>query len=353
MAYGLSQTTPTAATWNNSGQYYTFSSGDSVSSTQINSNFSQLFNQLQNSASQLATILGGTLTSSGALNLNAGGTNQNITLTPSGSGYTVLNGSVGIGTSSPTSSALLNLQSTTQGFLPPVMTYAQKNAISSPATGLQVVETPIGGTTITVTGTGGSGTSTVPSAALWVYNGNSWVTPGPVLLAKYTAAGGETAIALSNIPQTFNHLRVRMIAAGNNTPSLILQIGSDTTGAHYISNQIIMNNDGSPQSGTINYDGGIFCGALSSDAHAPSDFTAQLPLYAVNGSFYKTSTCVGGEVMSEASNNTGTYQTVYLGTGYNSGAYPGNSPITSLTITTSNGTTTFTANSVFLLYGEM
>jgi hypothetical protein len=103
MAYGLSQTTPTASTWSNSGQYYTFSSGDPVSSTQINSNFSQLFNQLQNSAAQLATILGGTLTSSGALNLNAGGTSQNITLTPSGSGYTILNGNVGIGVTTPTS----------------------------------------------------------------------------------------------------------------------------------------------------------------------------------------------------------------------------------------------------------
>ena len=36
-----------------------------------------------------------------ALTLAAGGTNQNVTITPSGSGYTLLNGNVGIGTVSP------------------------------------------------------------------------------------------------------------------------------------------------------------------------------------------------------------------------------------------------------------
>jgi len=43
----------------------------------------------------------GSITGPGALTFAAGGTNQNVTLTPSGSGYTVLNGNVGIGTTSP------------------------------------------------------------------------------------------------------------------------------------------------------------------------------------------------------------------------------------------------------------
>jgi len=43
----------------------------------------------------------GSITGSGALTFAAGGSNQNVTLTPSGSGYTILNGKVGIGTSSP------------------------------------------------------------------------------------------------------------------------------------------------------------------------------------------------------------------------------------------------------------
>jgi len=43
----------------------------------------------------------GSITGTGALVYTAGGTNQNVTLTPSGTGYTILNGNVGIGTTAP------------------------------------------------------------------------------------------------------------------------------------------------------------------------------------------------------------------------------------------------------------
>jgi uncharacterized protein (TIGR02145 family) len=52
-------------------------------------------------------------------------------------------GSVGIGTISPTSTALLELSSDAKGFLPPRMTTAQRNAITSPATGLVVFNTSV------------------------------------------------------------------------------------------------------------------------------------------------------------------------------------------------------------------
>ena len=49
--------------------------------------------------------------------------------------------SVGINTTAPNASAALQVVSTTQGFLPPVMTAAQKTAIASPATGLVIYQT--------------------------------------------------------------------------------------------------------------------------------------------------------------------------------------------------------------------
>jgi hypothetical protein len=55
------------------------------------------------------------------------------------SGTVYRTGSVGIGaTTTPAASAMLDVNSTTQGFLPPRMTTTQRNAISSPAAGLVV-----------------------------------------------------------------------------------------------------------------------------------------------------------------------------------------------------------------------
>ena len=47
-------------------------------------------------------------------------------------------GGIGVGTTSPLPSAVLDINSTTQGFLPPRMTNAQRTAISLPAVGLMV-----------------------------------------------------------------------------------------------------------------------------------------------------------------------------------------------------------------------
>lgn len=50
---------------------------------------------------------------------------------------------IGAGTPTPAASALLDLQSTTQGFLPPRMTTAQRTAIASPAAGLLVYDSDV------------------------------------------------------------------------------------------------------------------------------------------------------------------------------------------------------------------
>jgi hypothetical protein len=51
------------------------------------------------------------------------------------------NGAAGIGTTSPNASSLLEIKSTSKGILIPRMTFAQRNAITSPATGLLIYQT--------------------------------------------------------------------------------------------------------------------------------------------------------------------------------------------------------------------
>ena len=65
-------------------------------------------------------------------------------------------GNVGIGTTSPSASAILDAQSTTKGVRMPNMTTTQKNAIASPAAGLMVFDTTL--------------------AKLCVYTGAAWET---------------------------------------------------------------------------------------------------------------------------------------------------------------------------------
>lgn len=59
----------------------------------------QSFNGTQNVSGNLTSV--GNITGSSGITITAGGSNQNVVLTPSGTGYTLLNGSVGIGNSTP------------------------------------------------------------------------------------------------------------------------------------------------------------------------------------------------------------------------------------------------------------
>ncbi|WP_222166732.1 hypothetical protein [Edaphocola aurantiacus] len=75
---------------------------------------------------------------------------------------------LGIGTASPSASAKLDVSSTTQGLLTPRMTQAQRNAISSPATGLLIYQTDntpgfyfYNGAWTALSGSGGSSSSNI------------------------------------------------------------------------------------------------------------------------------------------------------------------------------------------------
>lgn len=82
-------------------------------------------------------------------------------------------GKLGIGTSAPT--AALQVDSTTNGFLPPRMTQAQRNGISSPNTGLVVYNTD--------------------TDTLNIYNGTAWVEVGLGSGNLVSGTGGGTPAA--------------------------------------------------------------------------------------------------------------------------------------------------------------
>ena len=99
---------------------------------------------------------------------------------------TKTNAQVGIGTTTPTASAQLDVTSITKGFLPPRMTYNQRQSIISPATGLIIYCTDCGNA-------GGQ-----PQ----YYNGTAWVNMiggtalsfGPAIGDTY--GGGKVAYIL-------------------------------------------------------------------------------------------------------------------------------------------------------------
>lgn len=66
-------------------------------------------------------------------------------------------GNIGIGTATPDSTAKLDISSSTQGFLPPRMTAAQRSAIKGPAAGLTVFQTD-------------------GNPGMYYYDGNGWVS---------------------------------------------------------------------------------------------------------------------------------------------------------------------------------
>ena len=83
--------------------------------------------------------------------------------------------SIGIGTVAPNSSAALEVNSTTKGFLLPTMTQTQRNAISTPATGLLIYQSD-------------------NTPGFYYYNGSAW--------SAIVGAGGGGATGYSSTANT-------------------------------------------------------------------------------------------------------------------------------------------------------
>ncbi|MDQ3018265.1 MAG: hypothetical protein M3Q64_00105, partial [bacterium] len=123
-------------------------------------------------------------------------------------------GTLSLGTATPNASALLQLDSTTQGFLPPRLTTTQKNLISSPATGLVLYDESLN--------------------KLNVFNGTAWknvgstevggdVENGTIGSALFIGAGNLLAQDNTNFffDDTTNRLGIN-----DNTPAAALTVGA-------------------------------------------------------------------------------------------------------------------------------
>lgn len=94
-----------------------------------------------------------------------------------------VNGQVGFGTPSPTQSAKVEISSTQSGFLKPVMTTTQRDAITIPANGLEIYNS----------------TSNTPN----YYNGTSWVSAVAVS-GTFSGVGAATTTFTVTIPTQSN-----------------------------------------------------------------------------------------------------------------------------------------------------
>ncbi|MEO6721440.1 MAG: hypothetical protein ABIN67_13815 [Ferruginibacter sp.] len=101
-------------------------------------------------------------------------------------------GSLMLGTTTPISTALLNLNSTTKGVLFPRMTTTQRDAIASPATGLQIYNTT--------------------TNAINYWNGTVWTSPGAAGASQWTTNGsdiyfgGKIGLGTITAPATTIHM---------------------------------------------------------------------------------------------------------------------------------------------------
>ena len=174
------------------------------------------------------------------------------------------NGNVGIGTYGPATTGLLDLTSTTKGFLPPRMTATQRDAISSPATGLTLYNSTTNAMNIyngtswgAVGGAGSISTDsdvTLTSLAtnnILQYNGTAWVNVAPstamtttTMVANWpdaikcnltTPAWGPTFLYPSIMPYSDGRYYYRLTYNGGSG----YYIGFNSDGSYYTANALV------------------------------------------------------------------------------------------------------------------
>ncbi len=133
----------------------------------------------------------GSIAAAGALNLAAGGTNQNVTLQPSGTGSVVLNGKVGIGTTAPV--ANLDVHGT--------FALNSVNAMSFPSSD---------------SAAGGGGSIAIGNEALSNQNGLGTALYGNTAIGYYSMSGMSTNTTTMNTAVGFQAMQYSNSGAAGN-----------------------------------------------------------------------------------------------------------------------------------------
>ncbi|WP_139923110.1 tail fiber domain-containing protein [Hymenobacter sp. DG01] len=148
-------------------------------------------------------------------------------------------GGVGIGTSTPAASALLELNSTSKGLLPPRMTQAQRDAIPSPAVGLTIYNLDAAKLntwngffwTDAVVGLSASANANGPKVLTFNFTGASqtWTVPPNVTSVQVDIAGarGRTIDNCSNCYRGGRGGRVQATLAVTPGQVLTIEVGGD------------------------------------------------------------------------------------------------------------------------------
>lgn len=205
-----------------------------------------------------------------------------------------LTGSAGLGTTTPTASALLDMTSTSQGLLAPRMTKAQRDAIASPATGLLIFQT-----------------NSTPG--FYYYTGTSW--------NAISTKGANTS--LSNLAAGGTSINVGLTPATNNT----IDLGSVTNNWNEVYVNSIKFMDGTTQSTATVGGGGGGVGGSGTTNYLPK-FTAATTVG--NSAIYdnggnvgiNTTAMIGSANFVSKSNNVSGYGGMYVDMAGASGRKP-------------------------------
>lgn len=139
----------------------------------------------------------------------------------------IVSSQVGIGTTNPDPSSLLDITDTTKGVLVPRMTQIQRDAIIAPATGLLIYQTNNSAGFYYYNGTiwvalGGSG---------WSTTGNSGTSPN---INKVGTVDNQGFVLATNNTEAIRVSNSGNIGIGTNTPSTLLHIVGNST--NYVQN---------------------------------------------------------------------------------------------------------------------